>query len=372
MGTDPEANLLDWRRLSFRRATRSNPYASFPVSAPVAELAYPSFGNLASAFHMVGSKSIKVVVHRDFEDGVSQSRQELRVIDPIPETEMFLHDDVSLDDDGSTVLDGKVAHAYRHRITADQSDTGVKTVLAIALNGYRVCGLNGTCGPLVVDALLRLGDRRTALLLADKVRNYFVQHNNAIHAADWHERCGLILASLATDKHTEIARECQDALERDPRFYFRMAKIYYAAAGDTDGRARASLLEIEERCKYERWSKRAIIAVMRSVWLHGESPLAVARAIFVLWLVFALLYLFSGFRISSEHIAYSLSVESAGKLLADFGQALYLSAVTMTTLGYGDATPTSWFAKIAAGAEALLGITLAAMLIAAIQKRYGT
>ncbi|MCL1090332.1 potassium channel family protein [Shewanella profunda] len=46
--------------------------------------------------------------------------------------------------------------------------------------------------------------------------------------------------------------------------------------------------------------------------------------------------------------------------------ALYFSIVTITTLGYGDILPISWYAQIAISLQALLGITILGLLINAV------
>jgi hypothetical protein len=52
------------------------------------------------------------------------------------------------------------------------------------------------------------------------------------------------------------------------------------------------------------------------------------------------------------------------------GDALYLSASTITTLGYGDITPSpgSGVAKLLVGAEAVLGVILISMFVALLMQ----
>ena len=48
---------------------------------------------------------------------------------------------------------------------------------------------------------------------------------------------------------------------------------------------------------------------------------------------------------------------------AVFGNALYLSVVTMTTVGYGDLVPISWAAKALTGAQGLIGIGFVGLVL---------
>lgn len=50
--------------------------------------------------------------------------------------------------------------------------------------------------------------------------------------------------------------------------------------------------------------------------------------------------------------------------------SLYFSVITFTTVGYGDIYPLSIYAKMLAGIEALIGISLAALFIFALTRRY--
>jgi hypothetical protein len=52
-----------------------------------------------------------------------------------------------------------------------------------------------------------------------------------------------------------------------------------------------------------------------------------------------------------------------------FLRMLYLSAVTATTLGYGDITPITTTARVAVGAEAILGVAFAGLFLSALAQR---
>jgi hypothetical protein len=54
---------------------------------------------------------------------------------------------------------------------------------------------------------------------------------------------------------------------------------------------------------------------------------------------------------------------------ANFGQMLYFSAVTATTVGYGDILPLTMTTRLLAGSEAVFGIVLAGAFLNALAKR---
>jgi hypothetical protein len=86
---------------------------------------------------------------------------------------------------------------------------------------------------------------------------------------------------------------------------------------------------------------------------YGRSAGRLALATFVCWLFFACMYVGRYFMISGQSCRL------------DFGDALYLSVVTLTTLGYGDIVPAANDAvsRLLVGAEALSGIVIIGALI---------
>jgi hypothetical protein len=52
-----------------------------------------------------------------------------------------------------------------------------------------------------------------------------------------------------------------------------------------------------------------------------------------------------------------------------FARMVYLSAVTITTLGFGDLIPTTDWGRFAIGLEAVLGVFIAGMFINAVASR---
>jgi len=82
-----------------------------------------------------------------------------------------------------------------------------------------------------------------------------------------------------------------------------------------------------------------------------------------LWpLIFAALYFVSLFGFA---VAYFV-MEQLWECPINFPDSLYFSAVTITTLGYGDITPQSTMGKYLAASEAVVGITLIGLFLTAL------
>lgn len=96
----------------------------------------------------------------------------------------------------------------------------------------------------------------------------------------------------------------------------------------------------------------------RLLWGYGERP---SRAIFSAIAVIlgcSVLYYFSG------NLA-----DAGGRSVSGFGNALYFSGVTFTTLGYGDSIPLGWV-RIIAVLESASGLIMAPLFLIALTRRY--
>ena len=178
-------------------------------------------------------------------------------------------------------------------------------------------------------------------------------------AADCFERAGLAWEALPTGAHRPALGIDGDTLNSS--LSFQRAKCLFASAGDYDGSSRCSILE---RNADLRWSpspfRRAVLRGSRFMWLHGESPLFVLRALLIAVLTFALGFYMFGFKHGSNETANPSS----------FWNALYLSCMTLTTVGYGDFCPDAGVSRFLAAGEGFTGIFLMAMFLIALQRRY--
>ena len=66
---------------------------------------------------------------------------------------------------------------------------------------------------------------------------------------------------------------------------------------------------------------------------------------------------------------YNTLTLSDGKTLLNFYESIYFSAVTITTLGYGDISPNNSIAQLTSASEAVLGIVLIGLFLNSISQR---
>lgn len=155
---------------------------------------------------------------------------------------------------------------------------------------------------------------------------------------------------------------------------YRTFKTVYASQGDDKKAIEYFLLEKSEERKriknqiftYERYglftlSKKELLikktkstlsnlykfvtlSVNNFYWGYGRKPFRVVRNSVLLILIFALIYFYW---------QSSMSFPESQKYMT-FGDSLYFSTVTFTTLGYGDFAPLG-FMRIVAGTEAFFG-----------------
>lgn len=135
--------------------------------------------------------------------------------------------------------------------------------------------------------------------------------------------------------------------------------------------------DLRRRYAWHRGDYLRALRLEGARWLigYGRNPWRVLLTSAAVVLVSALLYPLLGTlhdTTGTETTTYSLSVPpdgTVGELLTVFGQSLYFSAVTFSTLGFGDIKPTGFGARALAGVESLLGFALVALLISVLLRR---
>lgn len=110
-----------------------------------------------------------------------------------------------------------------------------------------------------------------------------------------------------------------------------------------------------------------------TVMCHGESPARVVLVSLLVILGSALLYplqLIGGLRLTANSNQIITYTDGAGvpDLLGIFGQSVYFSTVTFTTVGYGDIQPVA-YSQALATVESFLGALLMALLVFVLGRR---
>ena len=76
--------------------------------------------------------------------------------------------------------------------------------------------------------------------------------------------------------------------------------------------------------------------------------------------------------VSNWAFACSFGLQDGTKIIGNFVDALYFSTVVMTTLGFGDITPTTLLGRLAVSGEAILGFSLFALLASTMYRRFSS
>ena len=221
----------------------------------------------------------------------------------------------------------------------------------------------------IAKCLQELGNFEESAALYIEAGEHFLNEDTTYGAADAFERAGLLFEALGTPHNRPEYRASK-------RFYnstlcFQKAKGCFSLIGDYDSVSRCFILERDAH-RHWTWSKvrKIELGVMRRIWLYGESPIISLRTIFMIWLMSAIVFFFCGFEWDGNKINYDVALSIESDAISDFFISLYFSAVTISTLGYGDCEPGGVTSRCVAGVEAFSGILCAAMLLVSIQRRY--
>ena len=135
---------------------------------------------------------------------------------------------------------------------------------------------------------------------------------------------------------------------------YRSFKKIYQNQGDDDIAKKYYVKEkeyIRDRSKGWGWFTKTI---SHFYWEYGCKPHRVIYYSIATVLIFALLFYFNLSLIDDINLSSEFS---------NIGNSLYFSAITYTTLGYGDLSPIGWL-KVVCSIEALLGLINMGFLIA--------
>lgn len=169
------------------------------------------------------------------------------------------------------------------------------------------------------------------------------------------------------------------------RWLFREAALLYEKEGDFEkysecfvaaqnthlhyvweiffrGRQKIGIAELDEKVSWNirltALLKWVLISLNRWVWGYGEKPLRTFVTVGSVIGACAAIYASAGL----------IRVNGAARSI-DFCEALYFSAVTFATVGYGDYLPLGWIRLIAVF-ESMAGIFLMPLFLVALTRRY--
>jgi len=165
------------------------------------------------------------------------------------------------------------------------------------------------------------------------------------------------------------------ALEAGLRYEFVEMPYADILPAVTDGRLRAAVGEIEITAAAEKdvnftqpyLQSSTGVALQQGVW-HPDW-IAIVKEFFNWTLVEVLLGIFAGLLVVSILVWILEKNHHVGHFrggLAGFGSALWFSASTMTTVGYGDKTPSTLWGRVVSFVWMLAGVLLVAGFTAAV------
>jgi hypothetical protein len=134
------------------------------------------------------------------------------------------------------------------------------------------------------------------------------------------------------------------------QYVFRTFKEVYKRAGDQDGAGLFYEREMDMKRALSKGTERLWHGALWALCGYGERPIRAIGTFLLCILAYAVAYTFLDV------------IGPNGPIDGDFWEALYFSAVTFTTLGYGDMRPDG-LARLLASTEALLGIFTISLFI---------
>lgn len=168
--------------------------------------------------------------------------------------------------------------------------------------------------------------------------------------------------------------------------FFISVKDAYAAGGANDKQWKYFYKAKQAQTRYNSKNKfkKYVNLIFNEILIgYGERPFNCLIISIILIFIFAFLYTFTGLGFTFYDINGDAQVQIINynidfvnffkeinnityikKLIFDFGNFLYFSVATFTTVGYGDITPINPWGKILTGIEMFLGVTLVGAWVA--------
>jgi voltage-gated potassium channel Kch len=203
------------------------------------------------------------------------------------------------------------------------------------------------------------------LIHAQGGRDYRIDHEYAellrrrnafLKAGTYFERAAVAYAR----QHGPAFLEARPEGDREDLAFtlWREAAACYHAGGEAPQASRCRYQAMTRKRDQARGVERLLQWASCLVWGWGERPWRVVATGAILIALFAVGYAAAGFIPMSDSWAENL------------GNALYLSVITFTTVGYGHYLPASAAGKLLAGLEGLLGIVCTGLFLVTFVKRF--
>lgn len=353
---EKDCRIVVWRDLSINYSASTNPFSyirekeSFPINIDL-----EFFPNKSDVAKLPNNEIIRydVIETVDSDKNIIKAHDTIKALYIDPSKKIFPTVDIWFVQAGWCFYNSKQYY----------------NALRAFLNSYRFGEKNEIIVRNIAMCLAEMGDFKNASIWYIRSAEMFYQKNKMFEAADCFERAGLIWEAIELQDDRPSLITVSD-------FYnstscFQKAKAIFTTIGEYDEASRCFVLERDSHSRWT-WSKtrKTGMYLMRFIWLYGESPVYAFRTIILTWLIFAIGFMFSGFKTDGKSINYDIAFNFNTSCITDFASSLYFSVVTMSTLGYGDYSPNSTISKIFAGLEAFSGICLVAMFLVAIQRRF--
>ncbi|HPR41503.1 MAG TPA: pentapeptide repeat-containing protein [Candidatus Methanofastidiosa archaeon] len=194
------------------------------------------------------------------------------------------------------------------------------------------------------------GENEEALRLYDEAVSMYIDFKNYFNGEDLYNRSGqyYIREWIVKGRIQRITSKIESERLKENKFLRYYLPISF---GKRDSRAFTVLAKVES------WGNWALNKLLYHTSRYGESPTRVLGTSLALILLYAFVYWYVG----------GISMGDAS-FIPSFKESLYFSAVTFTTLGYGDYQPKPDF-QLLAISEAFLGAFVLAFFVVVVSRK---
>ncbi|MFA0575334.1 potassium channel family protein [Vibrio splendidus] len=156
----------------------------------------------------------------------------------------------------------------------------------------------------------------------------------------------------------------------------RYSRVQYDLDGDHKSASRMFIHEKNTEYKIAHCCEKVVLRLHQVISCYGEKPYLVIFWALLLILISSLGFYFVGTSdfCSSEMLDFADDDKIKGlectSGLENFGQSLYMSFVTFTTLGYGEITPVTITGKVISSVLAVMGLIFTSLFMVTFVRKY--